>query len=135
MEKKLASLLDVYNSIPTLDAAKAWIPDAGAAKPGIFRLAHPAERQQTIVTKEYKTVSEATPHHPAQVVQDEQSTVVGKYIVTDFSGAISSADKAAKLKKLTSLIRAVKAARQRANATTVNTELSLGHDLLNYINS
>ena len=47
---------------------------------------------------------------------------------------ITSLDKAEKLQRLTGLIRAVKEARQRANATSVNQELKFGKVLLDYIN-
>ena len=134
MEKKLTSILAVYNGIPTLDAATAWEPAPEYAKPNVFRTKFVTERQQSVVTKDYKEVSPATEHHKAQVVQVEKTEVIGKYIITDFSGAIPSSEKADKLARLTKLIAAVKQARQRANNVEVTTDLTIGKALLDYIN-
>lgn len=134
MEKKLTQLLGMYNGIPTLDAAKAWEIDPGQPKPGIFRTKYSTERQQTETVKDWKEISPATQHHKAQNAEISTTNVVGKYIQTDFSSAISSYDKAEKLARLTALIRAVKKARQRANNVEVNTELTFGKEMLNFIN-
>ena len=134
MEKRLTSLLSTYNAIPTLDAAKAWEEDPSAEKAGVYRTKHVSETQQAVNKKEYVTVTEATAHHPAQVAEQTKTEVVGKYIRTDFSSSITSYDKAGKLGRLTSLIRAVKQARMRANATEVKSELQFGNALFDYIN-
>lgn len=134
MEKRLTSLLAMYNGIPTLDAATAWEVDPGQAKPGVFRTKYNEERQHTVTTKDAKVAAEATQYHPAQLINVETTNVIGKYTITNFSSALTSYDKAEKLGRLTDLIRAVKKARQRANNTEVNTELTFGKELLNYIN-
>lgn len=134
MEKKLSTLLSTYNSIPTLDAAKTWTTAEGYAKPNVFQLKHSEERQQTKVEKEFVTIAPATDRHPAQVVQQDKTTVIGKWTIDSFSGAISSHDKAEKLKRLTTLIRAVKQARMRANDIEVNSQLTFGKSLMDYIN-
>ena len=134
LESKLTSLLAVYNAIPTLDAATAWERDENYAKPNVFRTKYAEERQQSITTTGFVTASEATEFHPAQVIKQDSIDVVGKFLVTNFSAAITSHDKAKRIAKLTTLIRAVKKARQRANNTEVTTDLAIGSDLLNYIN-
>ena len=134
MEKKLESLLIMYNVIPTLDASKAWEADDTYAKPNVFRTKHAEERQHTNVSREWKEVSAATQHHKAQLAEVEKRDVVGKYIIHDYSGATTSQDKADKLERLTLLIEAVRTARQRANNTEVNTELEIGSDLIGFIN-
>ena len=134
MEKKLTSLISLYNAIPTLDASKAWELDDTYAKPGVYRTKHSTERQHNVTVKNWKEISPATKEFKAQLQQVEETTTVGKYISNDYSGAITSLDKANKIERLTALIRAVKTARQRANATIVNTELKIGKQLLDYIN-
>lgn len=134
MEKKLSSLIGMYNAIPTLDAAKAWEPDPTYFKEDVFRAKYNRETQQTITTKEFKEVSPATKEFKAQIVEVPTTINVGKFVYTDYSGALTSLDKAEKLQRLTALQRAVKTARQRANATTVNTELRFGKAILDYIN-
>jgi len=134
METKLTSLLAMYNAIPTLDASKAWEPDTTYDKPNVFRTKNASERMQEVVSKDYQEISAATIQHRAQIVQVEKRETVGKYIQYDYSGAATSLNKAEKLQRLTELIRAVKTARQRANGTTVNTKLSIGKDLIDFIN-
>jgi len=134
MEKKLTALIAVYNAIPTLDAARAWEIDPNYAKSGVFRTKWATERQQTITEKVYKTVAPATERHPAQVVRDDETSVIGKYIQIDFSGAVTSLEKAERIQRLTKLIRAVKAARQRANNAEVDSTAVFGTALLNYVN-
>lgn len=135
MEKKLSSLLNVYNALPTLDAATAWERDEAYAKPNVFRTKHVTERQHSVTTKKYVTVSPATKEHPAQMASQDVVDVIGKYTITDFSGAVTSHDKAKRLEKLTTLIRAVKKARQRANNTEVKNDLKFGQKLFDFINS
>jgi len=134
LEKKLTSLLAVYNALPTLDAATAWESDPSASKDGIFRTKYPEERQHNVTELKYIIAAPATERHPAQVKEQSITDVIGKYVITTFSGAITSYDKAARLEKLTKLIRAVKKARQRANNTEVNTDLTIGATMLKYIN-
>jgi hypothetical protein len=134
MEKKLSTLLATYNAIPTLDAARAWEVDPTYAKPGVYRIKYPTVRQQGTVTKEWKEISPATDRHPAQLKEVETTNIVGKYTVTDFSGALSSHEKAERIKRLTKLIRAVKSARQRANNVEVDNDLKFGAAFFKYIN-
>lgn len=134
MEKKLLSIIAMYNELPTLDATKTWEPDTTYAKPGVFRTVNPAERQHAVVKKEWIEASPATQHHKAQIVENETVEVIGKYTQYDYSGAITSLDKAEKLERLQKVSRAVKMARQRANATTVDTNIDFGSELLAYIN-
>lgn len=135
LEKKLSALLHVYNQIPTLDTAKAWEIDPNYAKPFVYRTKHIAERQQTQTTKEWIEVSPATKEHKAQVAQQDFVKVIGKYSITDYSGMTTAHDKATKLQRLSDLIRAVKAARQRANEAEINPSLKIGKALLDFINN
>ena len=133
MEKKLSTLLGTYNSIPTLDAATAWETDPSYAKKGVFRTKHTIENMHTITTTKFVEASPATKEFKAQIVEQSAIDTIGKYVRTNFSGAITSYDKAERIQRLTALIRAVKKARQRANSIEVNTSLSFGKELLSYI--
>ena len=134
MEKKLTALIAVYRAIPTLDSATAWEADPAYAKANIFRTKNVTERQQTVVIKEFKEISPATPNFKAQIAEVESTSIIGKYTSTEFSGAISSFDKAEKLSRLTNIIRAIKQARQRANCQPVDTTKAFASDILDYIN-
>jgi len=135
MEKKLQALIPVYQSIPVLDPAVAWEADPAYAIKKVFRTKYTTERQQNVTNKVWKEVSKATAAHPAQVVQDEEITLIGKYVLTNFSGALPSSEKTAMLDRLNKLIRGVKTARQRANSVEVDTSLNFGKALLDYVNA
>ena len=135
LEKKLESLISMYNVIPTLDAAKAWGQDTDYAIPNVWRTVNPRETQHRVVYKAYEEVSPATVQHKAQVVEVEREEIVGKYTQFDYSGAITSLDKSQKLERLTTLIMAVQTARQRANTNEVDPTLKLGETLINFINN
>ena len=134
MEKKLSSLLALYNAIPTLDAAKSWIIAEGYSVANVFVTKNQRENQQSVVEKLWVEVSPATKEFKAQLVQQEKTTVVGKFVIDEFSGALTSLDKAEKIQRLTNLIRAVKTARQRANTQIVDTEKTFATALFSYIN-
>ena len=134
LESKLLSLVAVYNAIPTLDSAKSWTPAVGYAKPNVFVGTFPEERQHGIVSKEWKEISPATANHPAQLKEVEAASVIGKYTITSFSASLTSEDKAARIARLQSLIRAVKEARQRANNVEVTSFPGFGEAIFNYIN-
>lgn len=134
LESKLLSLVAVYNAIPTLDAAKSWSNAIGYAKPNVFVGTYPEERQHSVVAKEWKEISPATANHPAQLKEIESTSVIGKYIITSFSAALTSEDKADRINRLQLMIRAVKEARQRANNVEVTTFPGFGQAIFNYIN-
>ena len=134
LEKKLTHLLPIYNAIPTLDAATAWEIDPGQSKPGVYRTKYNTERQQSETLKDWKEVSAATPQHKAQLAEVVKTNIIGKYTTTNFCSALTSHDKAAKLGRLTALIRAVQTARQRANAVEVTTDLTFGKSFFDFIN-
>ena len=134
MEKKLTSLLAMYNALPTLDASKSWIEAKDYAIPGVFVTKNQRENQQSIVTKDWKEVAPATHEFQAQMKQVETTTVVGKFTIDEYSGTLTSIDKAEKIQRLTALIRSVRTARQRANTTAVDTTKRFANDLLDYIN-
>lgn len=134
LEKKLQSLLPVYNAIPTLDAARSWEAAIGYAKPNVFRTKFAEERQQSVVTKEWREISPTTQHHAAQLKEVEATHNVGKYTIVSFSAALTSEDKAAKITRLQDMLRAVKEARQRANNVEVKAFPGFGTAIFSYIN-
>ena len=134
MEKKLTSVIAMYNALPTLDASKSWVPAVDYAINGVFVTKNPKENQQSITSKTWVEVSPATKEFKAQLVQQEKTEVIGKFIIDEFSGALTSLDKAEKLQRLTLLIRGVKTARQRANMTVVDTDRTFADKLFSFIN-
>lgn len=134
MESKLAQLVEVYKALPTLDASVAWEAAPEASLPGIFRTKHAVETFQTQTEKKYNVVTPATQHQQAIVDKYDETTNVGKYTRVDFSGAITSFDKAERIARLGELIRAVKKARQRANQAEIVSFDNFGSALFSFIN-
>lgn len=133
LETKLRLLRDTYDKIPTLQPGIKWEIDAKAGT-GVYKTTNPEETYQTEKVIEPHVLYPATKEHPAQVKEMSKTVTTGKYTRTVTSGMLSPADKSALLGRLDKLLRAVKKARQRANATKVVTA-SVGKDLFNFINS
>lgn len=131
LESKLNSILEVFTVLPTLAPGIQWVEDESKGE-GIMRSATPQERQQEIRPKDWKEIVPPTEHHPAIIKEVETKEIIGKFIVQQFSGAISSAKKAEIIKRLQVLMHAVKQARQRANQTTV-VHSDVGDKIANYL--
>jgi len=133
LETKLKHLREVYTFIPTLSPGRKWETDEQKGT-GIYKDANPEEKFQTEKVIEPVVLYEATKEHPAQVREVSKVNNIGKFTKTNWSGMLTPADKSVILGKLDKLLRAVKKARQRANATKVVTA-SVGKELFNFINS
>ena len=132
MEKKINTLRELYTAIPTLAPGIKWIR-AESEGDGIFQSANEVEQFKTKKDIDFKEVSPATKEHKAQVVQYETTVNVGKYVTTKTSGMFTPLEKANRISKLDKLLKAIKQARNRANATEV-VQGSIGKSLLDYIN-
>jgi hypothetical protein len=80
----------------------------------------------------HKVLYDATEEHPAQLETWSEDIPIGKFTETLWSGMLSPAEKSAKLGRIDKLLRAVKKARQRANAVDV-VDVTIGKELFNYI--
>lgn len=132
MEKKLNSLRDLYTAIPTLQPGIKWqvAENEGA---GIFQAANDIEQFKTKKDIDFKEVAPATKEHKAQIVQYEVVVNVGKYVTTKTSGMFTPLEKANRISRLDKILKAVKQARNRANATEV-VRGKIGKSILDYIN-
>jgi len=133
MESKLKKIReDLYQSIPTLQPGVEWVLDESVGA-NIFKKVHPDEKFRTKKIRKNHVLSPATKEHPAQVevyTEDERT----HRVVTDmWSGMVSTAKKSELLGRVDKLIRAVKKARQTANATKV-VKTTIGKEIFDYIN-
>ena len=133
LEKKLTRLRGVYNNIPTLAPGIKWERDESRGN-NVFKTVNPEEKFQTRTIVEPTVLYEATKEHPAQVKEVSKVEKVGKYKRTHWSGMVTPAEKSKLLGKIDKLIRAVKKARQRANATKV-VNVTVAKQLFDYIKS
>ena len=131
MENRLKELRPVIAAIPTLEPAVNWTLDSSQAKPHVFK-SPPTFDLKINKVLGFKVLTEATQYHPAQIEKFETTANIGQYTSTDWSGKISSADKARLLQKLDSLIQGCKKARQLANETTL-VDTVVGDTMFGYL--
>ena len=113
MENRMKDIRPVLEAIPTLSPGVDWKLDSAYGN-----YIYKAPVTNDVKTKEdidYRIVVQPTDKHPAQVVQTKQQFNIGQYARTEWSGLISSAEKAVLLDRFDKLARAIKEARQRAN--------------------
>ena len=111
LEKQLNDLKDELNKIPELDAAHEWTLEAAS---DLFKSA-PTVTSKTKKVPKVIVKYEATEHHPAQTEIVNVDEVVGTWQTTQHSGALPEPRKRALQKRLQTLIKAVKYAREAAN--------------------
>lgn len=131
LESKLSQLKSLLNVIPTLAPGIEWVDDKQAGK-NIWKRKDALVKNKTKKTFQHKILVQADEHHPAQVEKWPIDQVCGKYIESQSSGEMSSAQKSSILDRVDRLHRAVKQARQRANATTV-VNINIGKALTGFI--
>jgi hypothetical protein len=130
LEARLTKLREVFQAVPTLDATKAWVPSQ--VKEGVLKAV-----VDDVTTKTEKVVTpvvlyEATKEHPAQVKEVSKDEVVGTFTTTNFSGAVTSLQKANALERIDDLIGEIKKARMRANCQEVP-NAKIGDELAEYL--
>ena len=121
---------NVYDAIPTLDPQKKWEPDV--QRHNVF-VSEKVKRLRTKKIQRPIELSKATEKHAAQVQLISEDVAAGYWIQTNWSGAISSAEKSDILRRLDLVTSAVKKARARANNTEVK-KVNIGKRLFSYIN-
>lgn len=133
LENKLKALRATYENIPTHEPGKVWTLDEGHALKGAYKTS-PESRVRTMKKTTAVVLYEATQHHPAQIKELTEDVPAGHAITNQWSGAVSPAQKSDILERIDILQRAVKKARQRANAAEV-IKIGVGKALLDYVNS
>lgn len=140
LETKLKNLRKIYEAIPTLPPGIKWELDSNLGA-GVYRRVHPEEAYKTsktfmhkvLVPAQFPKEGEGGTSLPAQIEKWEENVNVGKYFTEQWTSVITPTQKSGYLDRIDELIRAVKKARQRANATIV-VKTDIGAALFNYIN-
>ncbi len=113
LEKQLTDIQTFVEALPVLDPADTWSYD-DASK---------CYRSATVKTHRTKKITKpivlypATPEHPAQTNIVTEDVLAGHWEMTKFSSALSETRKAELRSRVSSLIKAVKQARELANTT------------------
>jgi hypothetical protein len=130
METRLRNVQQVLLTIPTLDPSIKWSEDQSAGD-AVFKSDVQVGFKTEKVMKS-KTLYDATKEHPAQIGTWNEDVPVARVETIKTSGMWTPRRKADVLARLDTLIRAVKKARQRANAVDV-TDLHVGKKLIDYL--
>lgn len=131
MEERLKAVRALYDAVPTQQPGISWVPDPTKG-PGVFRAEHPERVQKTEKDFQFRELSKATDKFPAQIEKWEASKVVGTYTTEKWTSMWTPAEKSLRLGRVDELLKAVKQARQRANAIDV-VELEIGEKFRQFI--
>lgn len=131
LEKQLVNMRTFVGGLPTLDPAEKWDWNEQAGHSG----AYATEVVQTKSTKKIPknhVKAEATERHPAQVELFTEDVIVGYWNTIKFSGHIRGDRKRELVSRVERLQRAVKTAREEANASSVP-QMKIGGAMLGYL--
>ena len=115
LEKVIPHLRKLFETMPTLDPSRKWQQESD----GVWKAVDSVVTVQTEKVTQPVVLYEATKEHPAQVKESTKDVVVGNFTQVDFSGAATAQQKADVIAFLDDFLKAVKAARMRANAVEV----------------
>lgn len=128
LESKLVEIRQIYAAVPVNDAAQQWDWDDDL---GCYT-SRPRVTYRTKKVPKSHVLYEATPEHPAQVEMFTEDVRVGTWTTAFHSGAFTPQERRERLARIDTLLRAIKAARQRANNVDV-TSIHVAEVIFKYI--
>lgn len=129
LEKQLDDIKAVISSIPELHTAHTWTWDDNKSA----YVSEETTRNRTKKVTKALVLYPATDKHPAQTQTVQEDVVVGHYTEYYTSSAIPPKKKKEMLDRVYKLKKAVKEARERANATDITMFDKEAEKLLSYI--
>jgi hypothetical protein len=129
LEKQLTDIRTIFDGLPVRDFTEDWIKDDSS---GLHK---------TIETKTHRTkkiqrplvLYPATPEHAAQTQIITEDVIAGHWHLTKFTAAISKPRKDKLVERIDTLIKAVKQAREAANAVEEDETPEVGKTLFAYL--
>lgn len=128
LEKQLNDVKSAVSVLPTLSLDEDWHVDEAL---GLYKT-NPVKTRSTSKVQEPIVLFPATPEHPAQTQLITNDVVVGHWQTVRQSGATVESRKRAILKKIETLIKAVKFAREEANEAEA-AQQSIGDTVFQYL--
>ena len=113
LEKKCVALKEFISAIPVLDESEDWELDPNT---GLYRTKVPSKTHRTKKVNKVLTMAPATDKHPAQCQTYTEDEIIGWWTGNKFSGALPTPRKKELLERVVKLTKAVKSAREQANA-------------------
>lgn len=130
LEKNIAKIHGLVNTIPTLDPAKGFTVDE--QNNGLF-VARPVTKLRTKKVNDVLVKYPATVEHPAQTELVVKDIPTGTITEQEWSGLITPSRKSELLAKVETISRAVRQARARANEQEVDKTKKIGEPILHFI--
>ncbi len=132
LEKRAAELAELLRAVPTLDPAKGFILDDARGN-NIFR-AREVTKTRTHKSQEALVLLAPTKEHPGQAQMITVDRPVGIITEQEWSGLITPSVKGDMIAKAEEVLRALKSARQRANAVDLDTSnIDVAKKLFSYV--
>lgn len=113
LEKQLNDIATMVGKLPTLSTDESWVEDKAL---GLYKT-EPVVTRSTAKVQEPIVLAQATPEHPAQTQLITRDVVVGHWNTVSQSGAAVGSRKKKIVRRVETLIKAVKYAREEANGT------------------
>ncbi len=132
LERRLKEVRSVFKEVPCFDPVRIWNADPAADKKHVLR-AEPVTTIRKQRARKYNVMVEATKEHPAQVDIVEVDEPVGEIRSYEWTGMVSTGRKEALLEQVERLLVAVKQARSRANAVSIDRERQAATVLTNFL--
>jgi len=129
LEKQLVDLLTFVRKIPTLEPGYMWTWDTATES---YVTDPPVQTVRTNKVPKNHVLAGATDKHPAQVQVFMEDIPVGTWTTRKYSGAIPASELHTYIRRVEELQRAVRFARERANATVV-VDRKIGKAFLEYV--
>ena len=129
LETRLKHIRAMCLAIKTTDQSKGWV---ATQDKHIFE-ARPEEKFITRKVQRERIVIAPTEFQPGQFTTYAEDTRVGKKTTVHATGLVSPKEKSDILLRVDTLLRAAKKARQRANATEVDTKFKPGKAIKNFL--
>jgi hypothetical protein len=129
LAKQLEDLRTFVSHLQTPDTAHQWEFDADA---NCLRAKHPVKRARTKKTTKPLVLHDGNDKHPPQTTTFEEDVKIGEYTTTYFSSGLPAADKKKYLKRIQTLLDAVKMAREKANQAPAP-KAAVGQKLVDFV--
>lgn len=128
LEKRVDDLLTFIRKLPTLDPTETWEFNASQ---DLYATA-PVQTARTKKISRALVLYEATKEHPAQVKEITEDVQAGTWSTIKYSSAVPLQKRNEMLRRAEELQKAIKFAREKANATEVE-EKKVGRALLDFV--
>lgn len=128
LEKQITDLHTFVDKLPVLDESDDWLRDENS---GLFKTS-PIPTHRTKKVQKPIVLYEATKEHPAQTQIITEDVTVGYWDTVKHSGALPAPRKQALLERIEALSKAVKYAREQANAAEAENQ-KIGKAIFDYL--